>query len=63
MDREHVFLRVVNVAWIDLDRLALILHFKRSFGLLLGLFRVYVKQWLNHFPWLLQQYRWQSLLW
>jgi hypothetical protein len=31
MDRGDVYLRVVNVTWIDLDSLAFILHFLNQF--------------------------------
>jgi hypothetical protein len=29
----------------------------------IGRFVVSAKQWLDHCPWLLQQYCWQRLLW
>jgi hypothetical protein len=48
----------VNLACINLNPLAFILHFfKKSFGLQVGWFAVSVKQWLDHCPWLLLQYR------
>jgi hypothetical protein len=43
----HVSLRVVIMAWKDLDPLAFILHFKTSFRLQLGQFAVSMKKWLS----------------
>jgi hypothetical protein len=51
----------------DADRLGSVSFyspfFKTSFGLQVGWFVVCVKQWLDHCPWLLLQYRRQRLLW
>jgi hypothetical protein len=46
----HVSVCMMNAAWNDLDTLACILHFKTSFGMLLGWFSVSMKNWLDHCP-------------
>jgi hypothetical protein len=54
----QIYLRVLNVMWIDLDPLAFILNFLKQFGLWLGWFAVSVKQSLDHCPWLVLQPYW-----
>jgi hypothetical protein len=54
----------MNVLFIDLSSLAFNLHFfKKSFGFQIRWFTVSMKQWLDHCPWLVLQYRRQRLLW
>jgi hypothetical protein len=47
MDQAACFFRVVNVMWVNVNPLAFILYFLTSFGLRLGWFAVFVKQWLD----------------
>jgi hypothetical protein len=57
MNKGDGSLRVVNVTCIDLDPIAFILHFYTNFGLQISWFAVCMKQWLDHCPWLVLQYR------
>jgi hypothetical protein len=59
----HVSLPAMNVTWINLDPLAFILHFLTNCRLQVSWFIVCVKQWLDHCPWQLLQYRRRRLLW
>jgi hypothetical protein len=56
-------LHMMNVKRTDLHSFTFSFHFLTSFGLRVGWFAVFVKQWLDHCRLLVLQYLRQRLLW